>query len=217
VQALSPRGRAVLVLRDVLGFTAREVAQMLDTSSDAVATQLSRARASMRSPEGRTLRRPTQDESALAQRFAAALTDRDVDAVVGILTEDVRIAMPPLPYVWMGLSRGVRFLTEVAFRPGIQVKVTQTAANRQPALAVASRRDDGDPWQPAGLLVLTVRGRHRGDHPFRAGSPDRLGLRSRAGGLGRRGRVPGQVTEHAVATTVSGTRRGMRPDPCGWP
>lgn len=158
VQALSPRGRAVLVLRDVLGFTAREVAQMLDTSSDAVATQLSRARASMRSPEGRTLRRPTHDESALAQRFAAALTDRDVDAVVGILTEDVRIAMPPLPYVWMGLSRGVRFLTEVAFRPGIQVKVTQTAANRQPALAVASRRDDGDPWQPAGLLVLTVRG-----------------------------------------------------------
>jgi RNA polymerase sigma-70 factor (ECF subfamily) len=158
VQALSPRARAVLVLRDVLGFTAREVAQMLDTSSDAVATQLSRARASMRSPAGRALRRPTQEESALAQRFAAALTDRDVDAVVGILTEDIRIAMPPLPHVWAGRSLGVRFLTEVAFRPGIQVNATLTAANRQPALAVSGRRHGGDPWQAAGLLVLTVRG-----------------------------------------------------------
>ncbi len=158
VQALSPRGRAVLVLRDVLGFTAAEVAVMLETSAGAVATQLSRARTSMRSHAPEAPGRPTQDESALAQRFAAALTGRDVAAVVDILTQDVRIAMPPLPYVWAGQPLAARFLTDVVFPPAIQVRATLTAANRQPALAVDSRRQDGDPWQPVGLLVLTVQG-----------------------------------------------------------
>jgi RNA polymerase sigma-70 factor, ECF subfamily len=158
VQALSPRGRAVLVLRDVLGFTAAEVAGMLETSADAVATQLSRARASMRSRAVEAPGRPTQDESALAQRFAAALTGRDVAAVVDLLTEDVRIAMPPLPSLWVGQPVAARFLADVVFPSAIQVRATLTAANRQPALVVDSRRHDGDPWQPVGLLVLTIQG-----------------------------------------------------------
>ena len=158
VQALSPRGRAVLVLRDVLGFTAGEVAEMLETSADAVAQQLSRARSSLRSPGATTPAPPTQDETALAQRFAAALTDRDVDAVVDILTEDVRIAMPPLPYAWNGLPLAAQFLATIVFTPEVQVRATLTAANRQPALAVSSRRHDRDPWRATGLLVLTVQG-----------------------------------------------------------
>jgi RNA polymerase sigma-70 factor (TIGR02960 family) len=160
VQTLSPRGRAVLVLRDVIGFTAREVAVMLGTSADAVATQLSRARAAMRAAgvTRSTPGPPTPDESALGRRFAAALIDRDVDAVVGILTEDIRIAMPPLPYVWTGLPLASQFLADIVFPPSVQIQATLTAANRQPALAVYSRRQDGDPWKATGLLVLTVRG-----------------------------------------------------------
>ncbi len=158
VQALSPRGRAVLVLRDVLGFTAAEVAGMLDTSADAVATQLTRSRAAMRSHETRTPGHATHDESELARRFAAALTGRDVAAVVDLLTEDVRIAMPPLPFLWVGQPVAARFLADVVFPPAIQVRATLTAANRQPALVVDSRRRDADPWQPVGLLVLTVQG-----------------------------------------------------------
>ena len=159
-QALTPRGRAVLILRDVMGFSGGEVATMLGTSSEAVATQLSRARAALRSPdlEGTARERPTPDEYALARRFADALTARDVEAIVGVLTEDIRVAMPPLPYLWTGLTVAVPFLTDVAFRPDARVRATLTAANRQPALAVHSRREDGDPWQATGLLVLTVRG-----------------------------------------------------------
>jgi RNA polymerase sigma-70 factor (ECF subfamily) len=160
VQVLSPRGRAVLVLRDVLGFSGGEVAGMLGTSADAVATQLRRARTAVRSQDLRDPARewPTPDESALARRFADALTGRDVDAVVGLLTEDIRIAMPPLPYVWAGRSLAVGFLTDVVFRPGVPVRATLTAANRQPALAVYSRLEDRVPWQATGLLVVTVRG-----------------------------------------------------------
>jgi hypothetical protein len=86
------------------------------------------------------------------------LTDRDVDAVVAILTEDVRIAMPPLPYAWKGLPLAAQFLANIVFTPEVQVRATLTAANRQPALSVSSRRHDGDPWRATGLLVLTVQG-----------------------------------------------------------
>ncbi len=160
VQALSPRGRAVLVLRDVMGFSGGEVATMLGTSSDAVATQLSRARTTLRSQDlmDDARERPTPDEYALARRFADALTARDVEAIVGVLTEDIRVAMPPLPDLWTGLTVAVPFLTDVAFRPDAQVRATLTAANRQPALAVYSRRDDSNTWRATGLLVLTVRG-----------------------------------------------------------
>ena len=160
VQALSPRGRAVLVLRDVMGFSGGEVAGMLGTSSDAVATQLSRARTTLRSQHRSALARgrPTQDEAMLARRFADALTARNVEAIVGVLTEDIRVAMPPLPYVWSGLTAAVPFLTDVAFRPDVQVRATLTGANRQPALAVHSRAGDRNLWQATGLLVLTVRG-----------------------------------------------------------
>jgi hypothetical protein len=60
--------------------------------------------------------------------------------------------------VWSGLTAAVSFLTDVAFRPDVQVRATLTGANRQPALAVHSRAGDRDLWQATGLLVLTVRG-----------------------------------------------------------
>ena len=183
VQALSPRGRAVLVLRDVMGFSGGEVAVILGTSSDAVATQLSRARTTLRSQHrsAPARGRPTQDETTLARRLADALTARDVEAIVGVLTEDIRVAMPPLPYVWSGLTAAVPFLTDVAFRPDVQVRATLTGANRQPALVVHSRTRGPRPLAGHRVARPDRPGEpHRGGHPFRAGRPVRPAPRHRA-------------------------------------
>ncbi|HYZ53135.1 MAG TPA: RNA polymerase subunit sigma-70 [Streptosporangiaceae bacterium] len=162
LQLLSPRSRAVLILRDVLGFSAREVAGTLDSTEDAVAMTLSRARASLRDkahpsvPPPEPAGRPV--EATLARRLAAAFTAHDVDTVVSLLAEDVRIAMPPLPAVWEGRQRAAEFLAEVAFRLVPQARFIQTRANRQPALAVYARDDTSGLWHGSGLLVITVRG-----------------------------------------------------------
>ena len=160
LQLLSPRARAVLVLRDVLGFTAREVAATLDSTEEAVAMTLSRARAAVRdkAPQASASGPSAPADTTLAHRLAAALTAHDIDQVVSLLTEDVRIAMPPLPAVWAGKLRAAEFLAEVAFRLVPEGRFIQTQANRQPALAVYTRDGSTGLWHGAGLLVITARG-----------------------------------------------------------
>lgn len=162
LQLLSPRARAVLILRDVLGFSAREVAGTLDSTEEAVAMTLSRARASLRGNSHASSRSParasTAAETMLVRRLAAAFTANDVDAVVRLLAEDVRIAMPPLPAVWEGQGRAAEFLAEVAFRLVPEARFVPTRANRQPALAVYSRDEANGLWRGSGLLVITLRG-----------------------------------------------------------
>ena len=159
LQLLSPRARAVLILRDVLGFSTREVAETLDSTAEAVAMMLSRARISLRehTPARKgTARAGTAAEAMLVRRLTAALTAHDVDAVVALLAEDVRIAMPPLPAVWQGRHNAARFLAEVAFRLIPQARFVHTHANRQPALAVYTRDDANGVWRVNGLLVITL-------------------------------------------------------------
>jgi RNA polymerase sigma-70 factor (TIGR02960 family) len=162
LQLLSPRARAVLVLRDVLGFSAAEAAEALDSTPQAVAMTLSRARSALRqhAPERATARSTagTAGEARLVRLLTQALTAHDVDAVVRLLAEDVRIAMPPLPAVWQGRDRAAAFLTEVAFRLVPRARFVQTRANGQPALAVYSRDAAGGLWRAGGLLVLTLDG-----------------------------------------------------------
>lgn len=109
LQLLAPRARAVLIMRDVLGFSARETGEALDSTPEAVAMTLSRARAVLRehgaaqpgaasagtAPSGTA-------EAMLVRRLTAALVAHDVDAVVALLAQDVRVSMPPLPAVWQG-------------------------------------------------------------------------------------------------------------------
>ena len=169
------------MLRDVLGFSGGEVAGMLGTSSDAVATQLSRARTTLRSQHRSDgPRATTQDEAMLARRFADALTARDVKAIVGVLTEDIRVAMPPLPYVWSGLTVAVPFLTDVVFRPDVQVRATLTGG--EPAAGPGGLQPAGRPQPLAGHGVARSARRepHRGGHPFRAGRQVRPVPRHRA-------------------------------------
>jgi RNA polymerase sigma-70 factor (ECF subfamily) len=108
LQLLPPRQRAALILRDVIGFHAREVAQILDSTEESVTSALKRARASLE----RRLRSPGEQEpppapnsaveQELVERFTRAFEASDVDGLVALLADDVRLAMPPLPLEWRG-------------------------------------------------------------------------------------------------------------------
>jgi RNA polymerase sigma-70 factor (TIGR02960 family) len=160
LQLLSPRARAVLVLRDVLGFSAAEVAETLDSTPEAVAMTLSRARAALREHAPTRATTPdaagTPDEARLVRLLTQALVDHDVKAVVRLLADGVRITMPPLPAVWQGRDRAATFLAEVAFRLVPRARFISTRANGQPALAVYMHHAADKLWRASGLLVLTV-------------------------------------------------------------
>ncbi|PSL56548.1 RNA polymerase ECF family sigma subunit [Saccharothrix carnea] len=161
LQLLPPKQRAVLVLRDVLGFRAAEVAGILDTSEDAVASALKRARSALdREMPGRdSAPLPNSPlERRIVDDFTRAFQAGDVDAVVALLTNDVRLTMPPLPLEYHGIGDSRRFLTTVALREEMRYVLIPTRANGQPAFGVYVR----DPRTPIlhahGLLVLTLAG-----------------------------------------------------------
>lgn len=160
LQLLSPRARAVLILRDVLGFTAREAAGIIGSSEEAVAMTLSRARTTLRqhapSPEALPAPAGTPAEERMARRLAGALAAHDIEAVVSLLANDIQITMPPLPAMWQGRQQAARFLTEVAFRLVPEARFVETRANRQPALAVYTRDQASGLWRGSGLLVITL-------------------------------------------------------------
>jgi len=151
----------VLIFRDVLGFTARETADIIGSSEEAVAMTLSRARTTLRqhtpSPEAPPAWAGTPPEERMARRLAAALAAHDNDTVVSLLADDIRISMPPLPAIWRGPERAAEFLTEVAFRLVPEARFVKTRANRQPALAVYTRGQVSGLWRSSGLLVITSR------------------------------------------------------------
>jgi RNA polymerase sigma-70 factor (TIGR02960 family) len=151
LQRLPPRQAAVLVLRDVLGYPAAEVAAMLGTTEIAVKGSLQRARAAL--PRPRAVEPPSPQERELSERFAAAFTSGDVDGVVELLTDDAWLAMPPAPHEYQGRATIAEFLhASTAWRGARRKELTPTMANTQPAFACFI---DGE---PAGLLVLTVTG-----------------------------------------------------------
>jgi RNA polymerase sigma-70 factor (TIGR02960 family) len=160
LQLLPARQRAVLILRDVLGFRAAEVARMLDSTVQSVTSALKRARATLESrPHAEASPEPESPaERELVSRLAAAFEANDVDAIIALLADDVRLAMPPLPLEYVGRDEAARFYSVVATRPG-QRRIVQTRANGQPALAFYSRDDNGDVFRATSLLVVTLAGR----------------------------------------------------------
>src|SRR5258708_5414978 len=159
VQALTPRARAVLVMRDVLGFTAAETAAILESTQDAVAMSLSRARAALRDarPSPESPPAPAGDSAKLVEAFATALAARDIDAVVRLLADDVRLSMPPVPAVWQGQQKAAAFLSQAVFRLVPEALFVPVGANRQSALAVYARDVPSGAWRANGLLVITTR------------------------------------------------------------
>ena len=162
LQVLPPRQLAVLTLRDVLGFHAHEVADMLDSTVDSVNSALKRARASLqrrRPPTAEHGPPPAPDspsEQALVARFVRAYESGDLDALVALLTDDVFISMPPIPLEYEGRHVVARLFASI-FRSGRRVDLVPTRANGQPAFGAYLRASTGI-RHGTGLFVLTLTG-----------------------------------------------------------
>lgn len=157
LQILPPRQLAVLILRDVLGFHANEVAEMLDTTVESVKSALKRARAGLdrRLPMTRD-QPPTRDspaEDAIVAKFVSAYEAADIDALVALLTDDAFMSMPPIPLEYHGRDSVARFCAFV-FATAQRFELVPTRANAQPALGVYRHTPTG--IHGAGLFVLTL-------------------------------------------------------------
>jgi RNA polymerase sigma-70 factor (TIGR02960 family) len=160
VQQLPPRQRAVLVLRDALGFRAGEVADLLDTTEEAVTSALARARRGL-APATGWENAPLPDsavERRVVEEFGRAFEADDVDAVVAMLTDDAWLTMPPLPLEYQGPAAIGSFLAQVAFGSGIRHTLVPTRANGQPAFGMYVSEPGAPIRHARGLVVLTLRG-----------------------------------------------------------
>ena len=162
LQVLPPRQLAVLILRDVLGFHANEVADMLDSTLESVNSALKRARANLQRrlpPSGGREPPPAPDspsEQALVATFVRAYESGDLDALVALLTDDVSISMPPFPFEYEGREVVARFYASL-FRAGRMMDLVPTRANGQPAFGAYLRGPAGI-RHGTGLFVLTLAG-----------------------------------------------------------
>ena len=162
LQLLPPRQLAVLILRDVLGFHASEVADMLDSTTDSVTSALKRARASLqrRRPTAADREPPPASgspaEAAVVAKFARAWQSADLDALVALLTGDVFISMPPIPFEYQGRDAVARFSASL-FGAGRRFDLVPTRANGQPAFGAYLRAPTGI-RHGTGLYVLTLAG-----------------------------------------------------------
>ena len=164
LQQLSPHQRAVLVLRDVLGFRAKEVASLLEVSDESVTSALKRARASLQRRPGAGHELPPEPgsdvERDLVEQLTRAYEADDLDGLVGLLTDDVWLRMPPVPLEYHGREVAARFFAAVAFHRGRAFRLVETRANGQPAFGVYVREPGAQTLHANGLLVLTLAG-HR--------------------------------------------------------
>jgi RNA polymerase sigma-70 factor (ECF subfamily) len=163
LQHLPPRQRAVLVLRDVLGFSGEEVAGMLETSHAAVKAALRRARAKVDEERSAGDREGapapgSRRERELVGLFGAAVERGDVDAVVSLLTDDAWVRMPPQPYEFQGHAAVAAFLRDRAIRRGAPLRLVPTRANGQPAFGCYLPDAHAAIARAYGLLVLTLQG-----------------------------------------------------------
>jgi RNA polymerase sigma-70 factor (TIGR02960 family) len=162
LQVLPPRQLAVLLLRDVLGFHANEVADMLDSTVESVNSALKRARASLQRRLPPTDEREpapapgSPSEQALVADFVRAYESADLDALVALLTDDVFFSMPPIPLEYQGRDVVARLFAGI-FGSGRRVDLVATRANGQPAFGAYLRAPTGI-RHGAGLFVLTLAG-----------------------------------------------------------
>lgn len=160
LQLLPARQRACLILHDVLGFRAAEVAAMLESTNESVTSALKRARAKL---EQRLERDETEaapgsgEERELLSRFTTAFERGDVDELVAMLTEDVTFSMPPAPFEYRGLDAVTQLLTHF-LHPPRRRRLVHTRANGQPAFGVYALDEGEGVFRSTGLIVVTVAG-----------------------------------------------------------
>jgi RNA polymerase sigma-70 factor (ECF subfamily) len=188
LQHLPARQRAVLILRDVLGFSAREVARALDATPGSVDTALQRAHKTVderlpQQSQQATLRALGDDRlRAIVDEFVAAWDRADIDAVVALLADDAALTMPPRPTWYRGRAAITSFLEGWPFASGNEWRTVPTRANGQPAFGEYIWNAEEERFIPHGILVLTLDGAKIGEitaflapEAFqRFGLPDRL-------------------------------------------
>lgn len=161
LQRMPPRQAAALLLRDVLGFAADEVADMLGISRTAVKGALQRARAAVDRgghPAGPPRRAPAAARE-VGRRFARAYTSGDIEGVVALLTDDAWLSMPPAPHEYHGHDAIAEFLrASFGYRGNRVVRLLPTRANTQPAFGSYVAPGPDAVATPGGLFVLTVTG-----------------------------------------------------------
>ena len=164
IQHIAPLPRAVLVLRDVLGCSAKETARLVETTEASVNSALQRARAGLREtlPEDREAwRRGTEPSAAdreLLARYVECSERADAEGLAALLHEDVRFSMPPTPGVWTGRSTVLEAWVEGGF--GLEgfgsMRCVVTRANGQPAVAAYVRKPGDAAYEPLAIDVLRV-------------------------------------------------------------
>ena len=168
IQYLPPKQRAILILRDALGWSAKETANVIDESVASVNSALHRARSSMRQRlrgprlEWSTEATPTTAELQLLHRYMDATDRADVAALTLLLREEVRLTMPPYP-TWFQGREEVATAFALSTDPSLptylgQFRTVATAANRQPAVAAYVRRPGESDYRALGLDVLRLDG-----------------------------------------------------------
>ncbi|MFD6663843.1 RNA polymerase subunit sigma-70 [Micromonospora chalcea] len=186
VQHLAPRPRAVLILRDVLGWPAKDVAELLGDSVNSVNSALQRARAGMREhlPAQRQDWTGGEEDAGtreLVRRFTDASLAKDVGRLAALLREDVRCSMPPTPGLQIGRDAVVNDWVADGFESLGSLRAAPTAVNRQPAVAFYLWQDSGGAYLPLTVDALRITGGaiteivtfHADQFP-RLGLPDRL-------------------------------------------
>jgi RNA polymerase sigma-70 factor, ECF subfamily len=163
IQHLPPRQRAVLILRDLLGWSAQDTATILGGSVAAVNSALQRARATVkrllpaRRHEWAATADPSETERALLERFIEAHERADAAALADLLAAHARAAMPPLPTVWDGRDAIVSAMAESPFQPEFgPMRMVPIRANRQPAAATYRRPPGAAEFQGIGINVLRI-------------------------------------------------------------
>jgi RNA polymerase sigma-70 factor (ECF subfamily) len=164
LQLLPPRQRAVLILREVLGFSGAEVAAALETTPASVYSALQRAHKTiderLPQPSQQATLRALGDERlrALVSEYVAAWENGDVDAVVAMLTDDVTFTMPPRPTWYRGRDAVARFLRDVPMSSDFGWRMTPVTVNGQLAFAHYKLHDPSGDYRAHALTVLTLRG-----------------------------------------------------------
>lgn len=161
VQLLSPNQRAALLLRDVLGYRASEAAELLGVTEDAITNALKRARATM--DASRTADRPppdpgSADERLLLDRFVEAFTEHDIDALVALMTDDVWVRMPPLPFEYRGRDAVQAFFTAIYPHWKDSERLVPVRANGQPAWGAYARDASTGTLHITGVYVIAAAG-----------------------------------------------------------
>ena len=161
VQHLAPRPRAVLILRDVLGWPAKDVADLLDDSVNSVNSALQRARAGMREHLPAERQDWTGDDGdpaslELVRRFTDATVATDIDVLATMLRDDVRCSMPPTPGLYVGREAVVDDWVQDGFEGLTGLRGVPTSVNRQPAVAFYLWQEHEGAYLPLTIDVLRI-------------------------------------------------------------